>query len=127
MDQQQWIIDIAAGDPIPSNARVCRILSIEERPVYGSTASKRHYVLLVESRTHETRHTTAMPMDQYEAANLQAGLETLRKLGLDTGDWLGQLLFKLQKYEITQRPNQTVEQQVERAVQRLALQGLDVS
>lgn len=107
----QWIIDVAVGDPIPYNAKVVRILQTEERPVYGSTQSKRYYTLLVEAKSHEIRHTTALPLDQYEAANLKEGLETLRKLGLDTGDWLGQLLFKLAKYEITQKPNQTAAEQ----------------
>ena len=52
-------------------------------------------------------------MDGYEIANLRAGLQVLQKLGLDTGDWLGQLLFKMP--EDVQKPNEAIESQLTRA------------
>jgi hypothetical protein len=36
-----------------------------------------------------------IPLDEYEVANLRAGLQTLRALHLDMGDWIGQILNKL--------------------------------
>lgn len=108
--KSQWIVSVADGDPIP-DAEVVKLIATEERPIYGTTQSKTHRVLLLRDNTHHIRHTTVLPLDQYEASNLKEGLETLRKLGLDTGDWLGQLLFKLAKYEITQKPNQTATEQ----------------
>jgi hypothetical protein len=51
----------------------------------------------------------SLPLDEYEIANLREGLLMLRHIGCDTGDWLGQTLFKLPPIE--RLPNQTVEQQ----------------
>ena len=48
--------------------------------------------------------------DDYEIANLRAGLLTLRALNLDTGDWLGQILNRLP--EATIEPNKSVDSQV---------------
>ena len=36
-----------------------------------------------------------LEIDDYEAQNLLWLLRVARRLGLDTGDWLGQLMFKL--------------------------------
>jgi hypothetical protein len=122
----QWIVTVSDGDPIP-DAEVVKVLGSEERAVFGTTQSKTYRILLLRDSTHHIRHTTVMPLDNYEASNLKEGLLTLRKLGLDTGDWLGQLLFKLDKYEITHKPNQTVEQQYDRAVATIVSRGIEVT
>lgn len=61
------------------------------------------YVLLRPS-TAETllaelreRRAADLELDDYEAVNLLWLLRVARHIGLDTGDWLGQLLFKLEK------------------------------
>jgi hypothetical protein len=60
----------------------------------------------------------AVPMDDYERANLREGLLVLRALGLDTGDWLGQLLHKVRVPE-GKVPNVDQDTQVGRAVRHL--------
>jgi len=50
--------------------------------------------------------------DDYEAINLKEGLLTLRRLGLDTGDWLGQILNRLPETSDI-KPNKTVDEQIE--------------
>ena len=37
-----------------------------------------------------------LPLDDYEAVNLLWLLRVARRIGLDTGDWLGQLTRKLE-------------------------------
>ena len=56
-------------------------------------------------------NTGLLELDDYEATNLRAALLTLRKLGLDTGDWLGQILFRIPASEMD--PNIPVDKQVE--------------
>lgn len=58
---------------------------------------------------HTDRHL--VELDDYEISNLDAGLRTLRELGCDTGDWLGQILLKLP--DVGYVPNATVARQVE--------------
>lgn len=53
----------------------------------------------------------AIEIDDYETVNLREGLLTLRELGCDTGDWLGQLLNKLPELD-NPLPNRTVAEQV---------------
>ncbi len=53
-----------------------------------------------------------LELTDYEAANLVAGLQTLRRLKLDTGDWLGQLLHRIAPTDC--RPNVAPEDQVAR-------------
>lgn len=115
--KQQWIAGFFQGDPLPANAEVMRVLLTEDRAQYGSTVTRRYYTVLLQQRQDSgdgVRATAAIPMDDYEISNLKAGLETLRKLGLDTGDWLGELLYKLPDVE-HRPPNQTVEQQLKSA------------
>ncbi len=52
-----------------------------------------------------------LDLDDYEAANLRAALEVLAKLGLDTGDWLGQIRLRIPSTEF--QPNVSVEDQVD--------------
>jgi hypothetical protein len=52
----------------------------------------------------------ALELDEYEVANLRAGLQVLRSLHLDTGDWMGQILMKLPPTE--RLPNRAVSVQV---------------
>ena len=54
----------------------------------------------------------ALVLDDYEIANLRAGLETLRGAGLDTGDWLGQIIMALPQVE--REPNVSVTAQLDR-------------
>lgn len=56
-------------------------------------------------------------VDDYEISNLREGLLTLREIGCDTGDWLGQILNKLP--DTTTVPNKTVVQQIGRVVATL--------
>ena len=55
-----------------------------------------------------------LELDEYEAANLEEGLVTLRRLACDTGDWLGQILNRLPKTEYV--PNVYSDGQVARAL-----------
>lgn len=59
----------------------------------------------------------ADPADAYEVTNLRAGLLTLRALGLDTGDWMGQILNRLPPSPVA--PNVLPEVQVANARRRL--------
>lgn len=56
--------------------------------------------------------TALLVQDPYELANLKEGLLTLRALGCDTGDWLGQLLNRMPVVE--QAPNVLKDDQVAR-------------
>ena len=60
-------------------------------------------------------------LDDYETVNLREGLLTLRRLGCDTGDWLGQILNKLP--DSNTQPNATVDQQVARVPTHIRQQG----
>lgn len=66
-----------------------------------------------DDETQEVRLAAlALVLNDYELANLRAGLELLRKIGCDTGDWLGQILWKLP--DVEQKPNCTVDDQLKR-------------
>lgn len=112
--EREYIVGVYEGQQIPMNVDVLGILQTEDRPLYGQTGTRRYYVLLVkQNNKYEGMKPHGIPMDDYEVSNLRAGLEVLRKLGLDTGDWLGQLLFKLP--EVDHKPNEEVEHQLKRA------------
>lgn len=53
-----------------------------------------------------------LELDTYQVVNLREGLLTLRELGCDTGDWLGELLLKTEVPGLDVKPNQTVAEQV---------------
>jgi hypothetical protein len=56
-------------------------------------------------------------LDDYEVANLREGLLLLRDSGGDTGDWLGQILYKLPDVEYG--PNLSVQEQKRESALRL--------
>lgn len=45
---RQWVIGVYAGDLLPEDCVVVRMLSAETHPEYGSTNTRRYYVFLVE-------------------------------------------------------------------------------
>lgn len=49
--------------------------------------------------------TYLLELDAYERDNLLWLLDVARRLGLDTGDWLGQIRFKLHPEHGTGHPN----------------------
>jgi hypothetical protein len=59
----------------------------------------------------------ALELDEYEVANLRAGLQALKELDLDTGDWLLEILIRLPSVE--RLPNRPVSAQVDQ-VKRFA-------
>ena len=109
---REYVIGVYEGYPVPLNCDVLGILQTEDRPIYGQTGTRRYYVLLVKQNSTSGVVPHGIAMDDYEVSNLRVGLEVLRKIGLDTGDWLGQLLFKLPTVE--HAPNQDMDQQMKR-------------
>ena len=73
------------------------------------------------ARLRDTLQNEVLPLDDYEAANLREGLLTLRNLGGDTGDWLGQILFKIPPTE--RPPNVPLKEQLARVRAAALLSG----
>lgn len=52
-----------------------------------------------------------LELDDYEVANLQAGLAFLNHIGGNTGDWHGQIVHKLLQFDVQTVPNKSVHDQ----------------
>ena len=73
----------------------------------------RERVEALESETAVTYDPVVLGLDEYEAVNLKEALLTLRALGLDTGDWLSRIHYKIP--EVDQKPNVSMDDQLIRA------------
>ena len=63
-----------------------------------------------------------LELDEYEVANLRDGLLFLRKVGGDTGDWMGQILMKLP--EVERKPNVSTQEQARQLALRVGWRAL---
>ncbi len=69
--------------------------------------------------------TGTIQLDPYEVANLREGLIFLRSVGGDTGDWLRQILWKLDEMNLDDyKPNKTEIEQRRDLALRVGWKGL---
>ncbi len=110
--RNQRIVRVLQGTDLPDGWEYVEWIGVD----HDFSARKLDVVLVEQDATTPEGKPpfVTMLLDAYEVANLRALLLVARKIGLDTGDWHGQILNRLATVEDEQTPNVTVEDQYRR-------------